>query len=37
VFTILGDPENCEALAQYARDELDLKASAPDMEEEFSI
>jgi putative mRNA 3-end processing factor len=37
VFVIHGEPENCEALAQYARDELELKASAPAMEEEFSI
>ena len=37
VFVIHGEPENCEALATYARDELNLDAVAPNLDEEFSI
>jgi len=37
IFVIHGEPENCEALAAYARDELNLEAVAPNVDEEFSI
>ncbi|MBS7631653.1 MBL fold metallo-hydrolase, partial [Candidatus Bathyarchaeota archaeon] len=37
IFVIHGEPENCEALASYARDELNLDAVAPNLDEEFSI
>ena len=37
VYVIHGEPENCESLAQYARDELDLKATAPNEGDEFKV
>jgi predicted metal-dependent RNase len=32
-----GEPENCESLAQWARDELDLNATAPNEGDEFTV
>ena len=37
VYVIHGEPENCESLAQWARDELDLKAVAPEEGDEFKV
>jgi len=37
IYVIHGEPENTEYLAQWARDELDLKAVAPREGEEFQI
>ena len=37
VYVIHGEPENCDNLAQWARDELDLDATAPDEGDEFTI
>ena len=37
IYVIHGEPENCDSLAQWARDELDLKAEAPDQGDEFTI
>ncbi|UCH57552.1 MAG: MBL fold metallo-hydrolase [Candidatus Bathyarchaeota archaeon] len=37
VYVIHGEPENCEALAQWARDELDLNATAPNEGDEFTV
>lgn len=37
VYVIHGEPESCDALAQWARDELDLKAVAPDEGDEFQV
>jgi putative mRNA 3-end processing factor len=37
VYVIHGEPENCESLAQWARDELDLKAEAPLEGDEFKV
>lgn len=37
VYVVHGEPENCESLAQWARDELDLKAEAPDEGDEFTV
>jgi len=37
VYVIHGEPENCESLAQWARDELDLKATAPNEGDEFTV
>jgi putative mRNA 3-end processing factor len=36
VYVIHGEPENCESLAQWARDELDLNAAAPNEGDEFT-
>ncbi len=37
VYVIHGEPENCESLAQWARDELDLKAVAPNEGDVFQV
>jgi putative mRNA 3-end processing factor len=37
VYVIHGEPESCNALAQWARDELDLNAVAPNQEDEFQV
>jgi putative mRNA 3-end processing factor len=37
VYVIHGESENCEALAQWARDELDLDAAAPKENDEFTV
>lgn len=37
VFVIHGEPENCDDLAQWVRDELDLKAEAPNEGDEFKV
>jgi len=37
VYVIHGESENCELLAQFARDELDLNAAAPQEGDEFKI
>lgn len=37
VYVIHGEPENCESLAQWARDELDVNAAAPKEGEEFKV
>ncbi|MGD2200462.1 MAG: MBL fold metallo-hydrolase [Candidatus Bathyarchaeota archaeon] len=37
VFVVHGEPENCDSLAQWVRDELDLKAEAPDEGDEFKV
>jgi putative mRNA 3-end processing factor len=37
IYVIHGEPENCESLAQFARDELDLKATAPNEGDEFKV
>jgi putative mRNA 3-end processing factor len=37
VYVIHGEPENCESLAEWARDELDLNAVAPKQDEEFTV
>jgi putative mRNA 3-end processing factor len=37
VYVIHGEPENCEGLAQWARDELDLNAAAPNEGDEFTV
>jgi len=37
VYVIHGEPDNCESLAQWARDELDLKAVAPNEGDEFQV
>jgi predicted metal-dependent RNase len=37
VYVIHGEPENCESLAQFARDELDLNATAPNEGDEFKV
>jgi putative mRNA 3-end processing factor len=37
VYVVHGEPENCESLAQWARDELDLKATAPNEGDEFTV
>ena len=37
VYVVHGEPENCESLAQWARDELDLNASAPQEGDEFKV
>jgi putative mRNA 3-end processing factor len=37
VYVIHGEPENCESLAQWARDELDLNAAAPNEGDEFTV
>jgi putative mRNA 3-end processing factor len=37
IYVIHGEPEGCDALAQWARDELDLKAVAPNQGDEFEI
>jgi hypothetical protein len=34
---IHGEPENCESLAQWARDELDVNASAPQEGDVFKV
>jgi len=37
VYVVHGEPENCESLAQWARDELDVNAEAPQEGDEFKI
>ena len=37
IYVIHGEPESCDALAQWARDELDLHAVAPSQGDEFEI
>ncbi len=37
IYVIHGEPENCDALAQWARDELDLNAVAPEEGDEFTV
>ena len=37
VYVIHGEPENCDSLAQWARDELDLNAAAPNEGDEFTV
>jgi len=37
VYVLHGEPENCDALAQFARDVLDLDAVAPDEGDEFKV
>ena len=37
VYVIHGEPENCESLARWARDELDLNAAAPNEGDEFTV
>jgi putative mRNA 3-end processing factor len=37
VYVIHGEPENCDSLAQWARDELDLNAVAPNEGDEFEV
>jgi len=37
VFVIHGEEESCEYLSEWARDELDLNAVAPNMGDEFTI
>jgi putative mRNA 3-end processing factor len=37
IYVIHGEPQNCEALAQYARDELGLNSVAPNQGETFTV
>jgi putative mRNA 3-end processing factor len=37
IYVIHGEPDNCDYLAQWARDELELDAVAPTEEEEFTL
>ncbi|MEM2893262.1 MAG: MBL fold metallo-hydrolase [Candidatus Bathyarchaeia archaeon] len=37
VYVIHGEPQNCEALAQFARDELGLNSVAPNQGESFTV
>ncbi len=37
VYVIHGEPENCDTLAKWARDELDLNAVAPNEGDEFQV
>jgi putative mRNA 3-end processing factor len=37
VYVVHGEPENCESLAQWARDELDVNAVAPQEGDEFKV
>ena len=37
IYVIHGEPENCDALARWARDELDLNAVAPNQGDEFNV
>ena len=37
IYVIHGEPESCDALAQWARDELDLNAVAPNQGDEFEV
>jgi len=37
VYVVHGEPENCDSLAKWARDELDLNAMAPDEGDEFQV
>ena len=37
VYVVHGEPDNCESLAKWARDELDLKAAAPNEGDEFQV
>lgn len=37
VYVIHGEPENCESLAQLARDELDMNAIAPNEGDEITV
>ena len=37
VYVIHGEPENCESLAEWARDELDVNSVAPKQDEEFIL
>lgn len=37
VYIIHGEPESCEALAQWTRDELELNAVAPNQDDEFVV
>lgn len=37
VYIVHGEPENCESLAQWARDELDVNATAPNEGDEFTV
>ena len=37
IYVVHGEPESCDALAQWVRDELGLNAVAPDRDDEFQI
>jgi len=37
VYVVHGEPESCDALAQWVRDELGLNAVAPDRDDEFQV
>jgi len=37
IYVVHGEPESCDALAQWTRDELGLNAVAPDRDDEFQI
>jgi putative mRNA 3-end processing factor len=37
IFIVHGEPENCEFLAHFVQDELDLKAEVPEEGEQFTI
>ena len=37
IYVIHGEPESCDALAQWVRDELDLNAVAPNQGDEFQV
>ena len=37
IYVVHGEPENCDSLAQWARDELDLNAVAPNEGDEFEV
>ena len=37
IYVVHGEPENCDALAEWARDELELNAVAPNQGEEFTV
>jgi len=37
IYVVHGEAESCDYLAQYVRDELDMKGIAPSREEEFTI
>ena len=37
IYVIHGEPENCEFLAQYVQDDLDLKAEVPSEGDQFTV
>lgn len=37
IFVIHGEPDSCDALAQWARDDLGRNAVAPDRDDEFEV